>query len=167
MHVKTPFLKKLFTNHLQILFLISIGVLLVLVVLLLVTWTSWAVSPTPTAWLADWANWFAAWRVDWQDQSVWVLEILRIVFGSIALLFLPGYWLTKALYFDNVLDTLEVIALSFAFSISVVPLLVFYANLAGVPITAWLVVGVCALIIWGSRGYLLRKTRKDTTKKNS
>ncbi len=141
MHVKTPFLKKIFTNHLQILFLISIGVLLVLVVLLLVTWTSWAVSPTPT---------------------VWVLEILRIVFGSIALLFLPGYWLTKALYFDKVLDTLEVIALSFAFSISVVPLLVFYANLAGVPITAWLVVGVCALIIWGSRGYLLRKTSKNT-----
>lgn len=59
------------------------------------------------------------------------------------------------------LDTLEIIALSFAFSISVVPLLVFYANLAGVPITARLVVGVCALILGGSRGYLVWKERTD------
>gem|GEM_PF-5970069 len=70
-----------------------------------------------------------------------VVDTLRIVFGSLSLLFIPGYWISRALFADEELDILELIALSFAFSISVIPLLVFYLNLMGLPITAWLVRG--------------------------
>jgi len=55
------------------------------------------------------------------------------------LLFLPGWWITKAAFSESEIDEFERIALSFALSISVVPLMVFYLNLIGVPISEWLV----------------------------
>jgi uncharacterized membrane protein len=82
----------------------------------------------------------------WFDQLVW-LEIPRIVLGSVTLLFIPGRRLTQAFFTEKELDLLERIALSFALSIAVVPLLVFYCNLAGIPISAWLVLGVVVLIV--------------------
>ena len=84
------------------------------------------------------------------DYFVWPIpETLRIAFGSLSLLFIPWYRVTKALFRDETLDILEIIALSFAFSISVVPLLVFYLNLAWLPIGQRLVYGVCALVTIG------------------
>jgi hypothetical protein len=72
------------------------------------------------------------------------LESLRIVFGSIYVLFLPGFVLTfvffpKTRHFEDEkekgsIDWIERIALSFALSIAVVPLVVFYLNLIGVKI---------------------------------
>ncbi len=74
------------------------------------------------------------------------LESLRIVFGSIYVLFLPGFVMSylffpKTKEFDTEddkgdgIDWLERIALSFALSIAVVPLAVFYLNLIGIKIS--------------------------------
>lgn len=73
------------------------------------------------------------------------LESLRIVFGSIYVLFIPGFILTfiffpKTKSFEDnkkekeSLDWIERIALSFALSIAIVPLAVFYLNLIGIKI---------------------------------
>lgn len=62
-------------------------------------------------------------------------NILRIIFGSIFILFLPGYFITLSFFKTQEIDQLERFALSFAFSISVVPLLTFYLNLIGVKIS--------------------------------
>ncbi|MCK9568244.1 DUF1616 domain-containing protein [Candidatus Pacearchaeota archaeon] len=71
------------------------------------------------------------------------LESLRIIFGSIYVLFLPGFiisfiFFSKTKSFESEekgsMDWIERIALSFALSIAVVPLSVFYLNLVGVKI---------------------------------
>jgi uncharacterized membrane protein len=69
-------------------------------------------------------------------QDMLLIQWLRIVMGSVFILFLPGYYLTKAFFSDSEIDALERFALSFALSISVIPLLTFYTNLVGLPITA-------------------------------
>ena len=61
-----------------------------------------------------------------------VLESFRIVFGSFFVLFLPGYVIVE-LFFKE-LEIIEKIALSFALSIAVVPLTVFYLNKIGMKI---------------------------------
>jgi len=61
------------------------------------------------------------------------LESLRIVYGSLLVLFLPGYVITF-LFFKK-LDLIERIALSFALSIAIVPLVIFYLNKIGMKIT--------------------------------
>jgi len=78
-------------------------------------------------------------------SSLGMLEAFRIVFGSAYVLFLPGFVLSfvffpKTKEFDSkdkekgAIDWIERIALSFALSIAVVPLAVFYLNLIGVKI---------------------------------
>lgn len=71
------------------------------------------------------------------------LESFRIVFGAVYVLFLPGFIISfiffpKTKEFDskkeNAIDLLERIALSFALSIAIVPLVVFYLNLVGIRI---------------------------------
>ncbi len=73
------------------------------------------------------------------------IESFRIVFGSVYVLFLPGFILTfvffpKTKEFDSknkeggTIDWIERIALSFALSIAIVPLAVFYLNLIGIKI---------------------------------
>ena len=69
-----------------------------------------------------------------------LLSPLRIFFGSIYVLFLPGFILTFIFFSnksrENKIDWIERIALSFALSIAVVPLVVFYLNLIGLKISA-------------------------------
>jgi len=79
--------------------------------------------------------------------SVSYLEAIRIIYGSVYVLFLPGFILSY-LFFPKTrpfeedkekrekgaIDWIERIALSFALSIAVVPLSVFYLNLIGVKI---------------------------------
>ncbi|MFW5704386.1 MAG: DUF1616 domain-containing protein [Nanoarchaeota archaeon] len=55
-------------------------------------------------------------------------ESLRIVFGSILVLFLPGYVISSLFFNSSEIDILEKIALSFGLSIAVVPLVSFYFN---------------------------------------
>ena len=78
--------------------------------------------------------------------SLGLLESFRIVFGSIYVLFLPGFIISYIFFpetkeFDSKdkedakgIDWIERIALSFALSIAIVPLAVFYLNLIGIRI---------------------------------
>jgi uncharacterized membrane protein len=68
------------------------------------------------------------------DKNNSLVSILRIIFWSIFILFLPWYFLTLSFFEDSEIDLLERFALSFALSISVVPLLSFYLNLVWVKI---------------------------------
>jgi uncharacterized membrane protein len=75
------------------------------------------------------------------------LSSLRIIFGSVYVLFLPGFIISyiffpKSKPFEEKhsdtekgsIDWIERIALSFALSIAIVPLVVFYLNLIGIKI---------------------------------
>ena len=64
------------------------------------------------------------------------LESFRIVLGSVYVLFLPGFLISFIFFSQNAIDWIERIALSFALSIAIVPLFVFYLNLAGLKISA-------------------------------
>ena len=79
---------------------------------------------------------------------------LRIFFGSIFILFLSGYWLTKSFFYDDEIDFFERFALSFSLSISVVPLVSFYLNLVWVKITALSVYLIVLVIILVNTFYL-------------
>ena len=94
------------------------------------------------------------------------LESLRIVFGSIFVLFLPGFIITYIFFpkseKEKGIDWIERIALSFALSIAIVPLAVFYLNLIGVKINLLnsflTILGI--MLISGIILILIRKYRK-------
>jgi hypothetical protein len=65
-----------------------------------------------------------------------MMQGFRIVFGSVYVLFLPGLIVSFLFFAGKEIDILERIALSFALSIAVVPLVVFYLNLTGLIINA-------------------------------
>ncbi len=71
-----------------------------------------------------------------------LLQAFRLVFGIVFLLFVPGFFVIEVAFprssYDEQrqLDWIERITLSFALSISVVPLIVFFLNKAGIAITA-------------------------------
>ncbi len=78
-------------------------------------------------------------------SSLNYMESFRIIFGSAYVLFLPGFLISyiffpKTKEFEEkseekgAIDWIERIALSFALSIAIVPLAVFYLNLIGVKI---------------------------------
>ena len=64
-----------------------------------------------------------------------ILSSFRIIFGSIYVLFLPGLIISFIFFPKDKIDWIERIALSFALSIAIVPLAVFYLNLIGLKIT--------------------------------
>ncbi|MBO8180448.1 MAG: DUF1616 domain-containing protein [Archaeoglobus sp.] len=55
-------------------------------------------------------------------------EVLRIIAGSIFVLFLPGFAWSYVFFKKNEIDIIERIALSFGLSIAIVPLTVFWLN---------------------------------------
>ena len=87
-------------------------------------------------------------------RSLTFFSSFRIVFGSIYVLFLPGFVISYIFFPETkpfeenkkedkerlsegnhkAIDWIERIALSFALSIAIVPLVVFYLNLAGIKI---------------------------------
>lgn len=94
------------------------------------------------------------------------LESSRVVFGSVFVLFLPGFvWSfvffpSKPSYEENGIDFIERIALSFALSIAIVPLVVFYLNLIGLKIGLWnTFFVVLGLIVLGWLVAWMRKKR--------
>lgn len=96
----------------------------------------------------------------WLESRFPVLHIPRMIIGSIVVLGVPGYWITRWTFpvtenqqlIDGTdekatpgdkdeeiheIDGLERFVLSIALSISSVPLLLFYVNFLGVPLTVW------------------------------
>jgi uncharacterized membrane protein len=99
--------------------------------------------------------------VIWIATSLGFIEAFRVVFGSVYVLFLPGFLLTWIVFpKHNVIDWLERIALSFALSIAVVPLIVFYLSLIGLKISAlmsFLTVTIINLVFAGLIYWQLKK----------
>jgi uncharacterized membrane protein len=62
------------------------------------------------------------------------MEVINVLFTIVFVLFLPGFTISLVFFDWNKIDLIERIALSFALSISIVPLVVFYLNLLGVPV---------------------------------
>ncbi len=77
------------------------------------------------------------------------LASFRIVFGSVYVLFLPGFIISFIFFPKKDIDWIERIALSFALSIAIVPLVVFYLNLIGIKInllnTSLIIAGIIAV----------------------
>lgn len=65
-----------------------------------------------------------------------IFNFINIILASAYVLFLPGFTMSFVFFDTKKIDILERIALSFALSISIVPLTVFYLNLLGFSITA-------------------------------
>jgi len=57
-----------------------------------------------------------------------ILELLRIIFGSVFVLFLPGLAWSFVFFKKEEIDVIKRIALSFGLSIALVPLVVFWLN---------------------------------------
>lgn len=57
-----------------------------------------------------------------------IISLLRMVLGSIFVLFIPGFAWSFAFFKKEEIDVIERIALSFGLSIALVPLSVFYLN---------------------------------------
>ena len=57
-----------------------------------------------------------------------IFELLRIIFGSIIILFLPGLAWSFVFFKKGEIDVIVRIALSFGLSIALVPLVVFWLN---------------------------------------
>lgn len=57
-----------------------------------------------------------------------IVEIIRIIFGSVFVLFLPGFAWSFVFFAREEIDWIERIALSFGLSIAMVPLAVFWLN---------------------------------------
>ncbi len=57
-----------------------------------------------------------------------ILYLLKIIFGSVFVLFLPGLAWSFVFFKKGKIDIIERIALSFGLSIALVPLVVFWLN---------------------------------------
>lgn len=97
--------------------------------------------------------------------SIWlgIGQSFRIVFGSVYVLFLPGFVLTFAFFEKKEIDVTERVALSFALSIAIVPLLVFYLNLIGMKINVLNANLVVAFIILASLTVIYWRKKKSFT----
>lgn len=57
-----------------------------------------------------------------------VLEVLRLFFGGLFVLFVPGFAWSHVFFAKKDIDWIERVALSFGLSIALVPLAVFWLN---------------------------------------
>lgn len=57
-----------------------------------------------------------------------ILDILRIFFGSVFVLFVPGFAWSYVFFAKKNIDWIERVALSFGLSIALVPLTIFWLN---------------------------------------
>ena len=89
------------------------------------------------------------------------IDSFRIVFGTVYILFLPGFVISIAFFNKKEMGLIERIALSFALSIAIVPLIVFYLNFAGMRIDALSVsLTVLGIIIAGGIIYAFKNRKK-------
>jgi uncharacterized membrane protein len=76
-------------------------------------------------------------------------SLIKTIFGSVYLLFLPGYVWSYVFFKKNEIDIIERAALSFGLSIALIPLLVFLGNyFFGIKINLINVFGIIMLIIF-------------------
>ena len=95
------------------------------------------------------------------------MEIIKIIYGVIFVLFLPGFVMSFVFFDNKKIDIIERIALSFALSIAVIPLAVFYANIIGLkldlPTVSYIIlqVIVLALIVLLIKKYFLKDEKQS------
>jgi uncharacterized membrane protein len=78
------------------------------------------------------------------------LHVTGAIIGAFYILFMPGFALSYLFFARGKVDVVERIALSFALSVAVVPLVTFYLNLVGVKIRFWSVFAEVAFVIVAS-----------------
>jgi uncharacterized membrane protein len=93
------------------------------------------------------------------------LEALRITLGTPYVLFLPGYIISFFFFKKDKIDIIERVALSFALSIAIVPLAIFYLNLIGMKINLISSILTIAFIIGISLLFQKRIITKKKIKK--
>ena len=92
-----------------------------------------------------------------------LLTIIRIFFGSVFVLFIPGFVWTYVFFDQDEIDIIERFALSFGLSIALVPLAVFYLNyLLGIKITLINCIIIVFILILTPISWLELKKRKQT-----
>lgn len=57
------------------------------------------------------------------------------IVSTVYVLFIPGFFLSFIFFKPKSIDSIERLLLSFALSLTIVPLITFYCNLFGIPIT--------------------------------
>lgn len=73
-------------------------------------------------------------------------QLFQIILAIPYVLFLPGLLISFIFFRDQTVDWIERLALSFALSLSIVPLVAFYISFAGVKISAISVLGECLVL---------------------
>lgn len=87
-----------------------------------------------------------------------IWQSFRIVFGSVYLLFLPGFVWSWIFWKKGELDVIERFLLSFALSMAIVPLVTFFLNKIGIRINLFnLVWEILGVTIIGQLFYLKNK----------
>ncbi len=99
-----------------------------------------------------------------------VSDLTVMVMGAAYILFLPGFVLTFTFFRRGTIDIIERLALSFALSIAVVPLVAFYLNLMGVKLNRLNVIlevlSIC-IIAGAIAQWLDRKSAKQSSDKET
>jgi uncharacterized membrane protein len=75
------------------------------------------------------------------------MNIFITCIAAVFVLFLPGFIWSFVFFEKRKIDSIERLALSFALSIALVPLVVFYTNLLGIKITTVTVIIQIILVI--------------------
>lgn len=105
-----------------------------------------------------------------------IFEWLRVLLGSIYVLFLPGFALTFLLFKEKELNKIERLALSLGFSVAVVPLLTFLLSRLGLSldakniffeILAFLILVALGIAIKLKRPQFLKPKMGESNKKES
>ena len=92
------------------------------------------------------------------------MEIIQIIISIIFLLFIPGFFVSHIFFKEKEIDIIERIALSFALSVAIVPLLAFYLNIMGVKINIYSVSFVISIVLFISILTLLIQNEKNKRK---
>lgn len=103
-----------------------------------------------------------------------IFELLRIIFSSVFILFLPGLAWSFVFFKKEEIDVIERIALSFGLSIALVPLVVFWLNwllkikinIVNVTVLILGLIG-CALIIMLKMGRVSQKKKPADGKRGT
>ena len=90
------------------------------------------------------------------------MNVLTVI-TTISLLFIPGFVVSLIFFSWEKIDWIERIALSFAFSVAIVPLVVFYTNLFGIPISLQtILVQVLGISVFSVLILLIKQWRKSS-----